>query len=114
MFCPRQWAHAVDAPERDQKPTARVHLLCFAIVVAGGLTFFAGGEGGVASALGRQSNLSGRTLIWGAVVGAAGTRLLVLDSKVSGLVLTSWNFSAPSQTWAGGTPSASTKRMMAT
>jgi exopolysaccharide production protein ExoQ len=49
---------------------ARVHTLCLAIILAGGLTFLSGGEGGVAEAMGRKSNLSGRTEIWAAVIPA--------------------------------------------
>jgi O-antigen ligase len=50
---------------------ARVHALCAAIFLASGLTFLLGGGGGVAHALGRKSNLSGRTEIWAAVIPAA-------------------------------------------
>lgn len=55
---------------------ARVHTLCLAIAVMGGLTFLSGGEGGVAQALGRKSNLSGRTEIWKAVIPAAPNSLV--------------------------------------
>lgn len=51
---------------------ARVHALCLGIVLAGGLLFLFGGESTVASALGRKSNLSGRTDIWAASLAAAG------------------------------------------
>jgi O-antigen ligase len=54
------------------RPT-RVHVLCLAIVISGAAAFLLGGEGGVAHALGRKSNLSGRTIIWNAVLGAAGS-----------------------------------------
>lgn len=48
-----------------------VHALCFAIIFVGGVAFLLGGEGGVARALGRDSNLSGRTVIWAALIPAA-------------------------------------------
>lgn len=51
----------------------RVHLLCVAIALAGASAFLLGGEGDVAHVLGRKSNLSGRTIIWDAVLGAAGS-----------------------------------------
>jgi O-antigen ligase len=50
---------------------ARVHMLCLAIVLTGGLTLLFGGESVAASALGRNSNLTGRTEIWAAVIPAA-------------------------------------------
>ena len=43
---------------------ARVQGLCLLLVVAGALTFFITGQSDVANALGRSSNLSGRTEIW--------------------------------------------------
>jgi exopolysaccharide production protein ExoQ len=49
----------------------RVHALCLGIVLAGGLLFLFGGESTVTSALGRKSNLSGRTDIWAASLAAA-------------------------------------------
>jgi exopolysaccharide production protein ExoQ len=48
----------------------RVYALCLAIVLGGAGTLLFGGEGGVVHALGRKSNLSGRTEIWAAVVSA--------------------------------------------
>jgi O-antigen ligase len=50
---------------------ALVHVLCFAIIFVGGVAFLLGGEGGVTQALGRNSNLSGRTVIWAALIPAA-------------------------------------------
>jgi hypothetical protein len=50
---------------------ARVHAFCLAMLAAGGIFFLLGGQGAVASALGRESHLSGRTEIWGAVIPAA-------------------------------------------
>jgi O-antigen ligase len=49
---------------------ARVHALCLAMLLAAAVALLLGGQGGVASALGRQSNLSGRTEIWAAVIPA--------------------------------------------
>lgn len=51
---------------------ARVHLLCLGIFLGGGLTLLLGGGTDVVHALGRKSNLSGRTDIWAAVL-ASGT-----------------------------------------
>jgi O-antigen ligase len=50
---------------------ARVHVLCLAIVLTGGLGMLFGGESVATSALGRNSNLTGRTDIWAAVIPAA-------------------------------------------
>ncbi len=47
---------------------ARVHALCLAIVLGGGFALLSGGEGNVAHVMGRQSNLSGRTEIWAALI----------------------------------------------
>src|SRR5580704_7625228 len=49
---------------------ARVHVLCLAIVLIGGITLLFGGESVATSALGRSSTLSGRTIIWEAVIHA--------------------------------------------
>jgi exopolysaccharide production protein ExoQ len=49
---------------------ARVHALGLAIVLVGGLAMLSGGDAGVAHALGRKSNLTGRTEIWAAVIPA--------------------------------------------
>jgi exopolysaccharide production protein ExoQ len=49
---------------------ARVHILCLALVLSGGLTMLFGGESVATSALGRNSNLTGRTEIWAAVIPA--------------------------------------------
>jgi len=46
----------------------RVHALCLALVVSGGLTFIFAGRADMADALGRSSNLSGRTDIWAALI----------------------------------------------
>jgi O-antigen ligase len=49
---------------------ARVHVLCLAIALGGGVTLLFGGQGDVVHALGRKSNLTGRTDIWAAVIPA--------------------------------------------
>jgi len=49
---------------------ARVHVLCLSIVLVGGLTMLLGGEGDVVHALGRSSDLTGRTEIWAAAIPA--------------------------------------------
>ncbi len=54
-----------------RKRPARIHALCFAIIFVGGVAFLLGGEGVVSHALGRESNLSGRTEIWAALIAAA-------------------------------------------
>ena len=50
---------------------ARVHMLCLAIVLIGGLALLFGGESVATSALGRKSDITGRTNIWTAVIPAA-------------------------------------------
>jgi exopolysaccharide production protein ExoQ len=50
---------------------ARVHMVCLAIVLTGGIALLFGGESLATSALGRNSNLTGRTDIWAAVIPAA-------------------------------------------
>ncbi|MGD0842665.1 MAG: O-antigen ligase family protein [Candidatus Acidiferrales bacterium] len=47
---------------------AAVHALVLTLFLVGGLTFFFGGGDDVVHALGRQSNLTGRTDIWAAVI----------------------------------------------
>lgn len=47
---------------------ARVNVICLCLVCAGALMFFFTGQGNVAGALGRNSNLSGRTEIWAALL----------------------------------------------
>jgi exopolysaccharide production protein ExoQ len=49
---------------------ARVHALCLGILLTGGFVFLFAGQGDVANALGRKSNMSGRTAIWEAVLPA--------------------------------------------
>jgi O-antigen ligase len=55
---------------------ARVHSLFLLIALVGGVAFLSGGEADVARALGRESNLSGRTEIWQAVLAEAGNPLI--------------------------------------
>lgn len=50
---------------------SRVHVLCLMILFVGGMAFLLGGAGDVAHALGRQSDLSGRTEIWSALISVA-------------------------------------------
>jgi len=49
----------------------RVHVLCLAVFLAGGLALLFGGGSLVVQAMGRKSNLSGRTDIWAALIPAA-------------------------------------------
>jgi exopolysaccharide production protein ExoQ len=58
---------ASNRPAIRRRP-ARVHALCFVILLAVGLTVLLGGQADVASALGRDSSMSGRTDIWAAVI----------------------------------------------
>jgi len=55
---------------------SRVNWLCLAVIVVGGLIFAFGGSSDVASALGRQSSFSGRTLIWAALLPAVSDPIL--------------------------------------
>lgn len=55
---------------------ARVHALFLLIILAGGVTLLSGGEADIAHALGRKSNLSGRTEIWQAVLASAGNPVI--------------------------------------
>jgi exopolysaccharide production protein ExoQ len=64
---------------------ARVHALCLGILLGGVLITLFGGQSMVTGALGRQSNLSGRTEIWAASLNAA-------DSPIFGTGFESfWN-----------------------
>jgi O-antigen ligase len=51
-----------------QRRPSRVYILSFAVFALGGLALFIGGTGDVATALGRDSTFSGRTLIWSALL----------------------------------------------
>jgi exopolysaccharide production protein ExoQ len=55
---------------------SRVHLLCASIVFIGGGALLFGGLSDVASALGRDSNLSGRTFMWDAMLRAVSNPLI--------------------------------------
>jgi O-antigen ligase len=55
---------------------SRMHWLCLAVIVAGGLALLFGGEGEVAGVLGRQADLSGRTAIWAALFPAVSNPIL--------------------------------------
>ncbi len=55
---------------------ARVHVLCLGMLLAGGFAFLFGGQADLASALGRQSDMSGRTEIWEAVIPAVPNSLV--------------------------------------
>jgi exopolysaccharide production protein ExoQ len=59
-----------------RKQPRRVHALCVGILLVGALTRLFGGESLVTNALGRQSNLSGRTDIWKASIAAADNPVL--------------------------------------
>ncbi len=60
---------AARTPAIRRRPGA-VNALVLAIVLAGGITYLVAGDAFVANALGRKANLSGRTDIWAAVLGA--------------------------------------------
>jgi exopolysaccharide production protein ExoQ len=62
-------------PAFKRRPGA-VHALVAIIVIAGGLTMLFGGQAGVVHALGRQTNLTGRTDIWAAVIPALSNPIL--------------------------------------
>ena len=59
-----------------RRQPARLHALTLAIVVTAATMLLFGGQAIVASALGRQANLSGRTEIWAAVIPAAPNALI--------------------------------------
>ncbi len=56
--------------------TYRVHVLCLAIVLAAGGALAFGGIGDVAGALGRDASLSGRTIMWSAMLGAVSNPII--------------------------------------
>src|ERR1039458_6268260 len=49
---------------------ARVHAVCLTILLISASAFLLGGQADVANALGRKSDMSGRTEIWAAVIPA--------------------------------------------
>jgi O-antigen ligase len=55
---------------------ATVHALVLSLLLFGGLDFFLGGEANVTQALGRKSDLSGRTEIWAAVLPAVPNKIV--------------------------------------
>jgi O-antigen ligase len=55
---------------------ARVQMLCLSLVLVGALTFLLAGHTDMASALGRNSTLSGRTEIWAALIPSASNPIL--------------------------------------
>jgi exopolysaccharide production protein ExoQ len=61
---------------RAFRSSARMHALCLTIIVAGAAAFLLGAQDSVVHALGRKSNLSGRTEIWAAVIPAAPNALI--------------------------------------
>jgi exopolysaccharide production protein ExoQ len=58
---------ATGFPLIRRRPIA-VHALVFTILLVGGLTMLFGGEGSIVHAMGRNTNLTGRTDIWKAVI----------------------------------------------
>jgi exopolysaccharide production protein ExoQ len=58
---------ATGLPVIGRRP-ATVHALVLIIVLAGGLTMMFGGDADVVHAMGRQTDLTGRTAIWKAVI----------------------------------------------
>jgi exopolysaccharide production protein ExoQ len=61
----------VTALRTTQGRPAIVHVVCLLVLLTGGLTLLFGGGADVASAMGRESNLSGRTDIWAALIKAS-------------------------------------------
>jgi exopolysaccharide production protein ExoQ len=55
---------------RIRRRPARVHVLTLGILLVATFSFLLGGQAGVANALGRQSDMSGRTEIWRATIAA--------------------------------------------
>lgn len=49
----------------------RVHIICLGVFLVSGIAMLTGGESYVVQAMGRQSNLSGRTDIWAALIASA-------------------------------------------
>jgi exopolysaccharide production protein ExoQ len=66
---------ATKLPAVRSRP-GRVHVLVAMIVLTGAVFMLFGGQEGVTHALGRQSNLTGRTDIWAAVLSAASKPLI--------------------------------------
>ena len=66
---------ATNRPTFRRQP-ARVHALCLVVLLVAATMLLFGGQAVVASALGRQSNLSGRTEIWAAAIPAVPDALI--------------------------------------
>jgi exopolysaccharide production protein ExoQ len=66
---------ATNRPSFRRQP-GRLHALVLVLILAAATILLFGGQALVASALGRQSNLSGRTEIWAAVIPAAPDALI--------------------------------------
>jgi O-antigen ligase len=66
---------ATSLPTISRRPRA-VHALILLMVVGAGLTMYLGGGAGVAHALGRRSDLTGRTEIWDALIPIAPNALI--------------------------------------
>ena len=58
-----------------KRHSGRLHALCLVLILTAATILFFGGQGTVAGALGRKSNLSGRTDIWAAVIPAVPNNL---------------------------------------
>jgi exopolysaccharide production protein ExoQ len=54
-----------------QRRPAAVHVLVVMLLIGGGLTMLVGGEADLVHAMGRQTNLTGRTEIWAALIPVA-------------------------------------------
>jgi exopolysaccharide production protein ExoQ len=66
---------ATGLPAIRRRPS-RAHALCLGVLLVGALTVLFGGQSVVTSALGRSSDLSGRTEIWKAAIAAADSPVL--------------------------------------
>jgi hypothetical protein len=76
MFHTRRRANPGDQSTSHQKATEQSACALFGNRSCWGLIFLFGGESNVTSALGRKSNLSGRTDIWAASIAAAGNPII--------------------------------------
>jgi exopolysaccharide production protein ExoQ len=66
---------ATGLPSIGRRPAA-VHALVLTLLLAGGLTMLFGGEGSFVHALGRKTNLTGRSEIWKAVIPAVSNPII--------------------------------------
>ena len=77
---------ATSRPSIRRSPAA-VHAVILTIVLVAGLAELLGGTAGLAHALGRQTNLTGRTDIWAALLPQAVNPIVGTGfEKLSGLV----------------------------